>query len=77
MKWSSLGHRKLLFPLDIPEDLSVSSWIMSLGLKGESRQETDESQDWIRSCGELVKTDPHSRDRKVMRTHVIQWGTCF
>lgn len=43
MKWSSLGHRKLLFPLDIPEDLSVSSWIMSLGLKGEGRQETDES----------------------------------
>ena len=43
MKWRSLGHRKLQFPLDIPEDLSVSSWIVSLGLRGEGRQETDES----------------------------------
>lgn len=37
------GHRKLLSPLDIPEDLSVSNWIMSLDLRGEGRQETDES----------------------------------
>lgn len=57
----------LLCPLDIPVDVSVSSWIMSLGLRGEGRagvtiRRVLKPQTWMRVCGERVKTDPSLRE---------------